>query len=294
MLVNGEIRDMTATIAANYLHHRLDALVCIGGGGTQKNALRLAEAGLNIITLPKTIDNDIALTDTSIGFDTATAIATETIDRLHSTAHSHHRIIVLEVMGHRAGWLALAAGFAGGADVILIPEMPYSEEAVAAAIRQRSSFGLPFSIVAVAEGSVSARESKVLAAAVARKRRAMDESARERASLALARLNARHVGHTWQLSRKLEALTGLEARITILGYVQRGGSPTAADRLLATQLGTRCIESLEAGHSGVMVAVQGDSMVPVPLRDVAGTVKLVPPDHPWLASARRVGTCLGA
>jgi 6-phosphofructokinase 1 len=122
----------------------------------------------------------------------------------------------------------------------------------------------------------------------------MDESARERASLALARLNARHVGHTWQLSRKLEALTGLEARITILGYVQRGGSPTAADRLLATQLGTRCIESLEAGHSGVMVAVQGDSMVPVPLRDVAGTVKLVPPDHPWLASARRVGTCLGA
>ena len=293
MSVDGETRDMTEVIATNFRRNRLDALVCIGGGGTHKNALRLVDKGLNIITLPKTIDNDLALTETSIGFDTAMGIATEAIDRLHSTAHSHHRIIVAEVMGHRAGWLALGSGIAGGADVILVPEIPYDVERIAAAIRRRSGFGTSFSIVAVAEGAVSAKDGQAFAAATARRLRAKGQAERERASLALARLDSRHTGNTWRLSRQLEELTGLEARVTILGYVQRGGAPSATDRLLATQLGTHCVELLERREFGMMVAVQGGSTVPVPIRDVAGIIKMIPPDHPWLESARRVGTCLG-
>ena len=155
MPIGGEIRDMTGAIVETYKRHHLDALICIGGGGTQKNALRLKQAGLNVVTLPKTIDNDIAGTDISFGFDTAVGIATEAIDRLHSTATSHHRIIVVEVMGHRAGWLALCAGIAGGADVILIPEIPYDLERVADSIRDRARAGKHFSIVVVAEGAMS-------------------------------------------------------------------------------------------------------------------------------------------
>lgn len=293
MEVGGEVRDMTDAIAATYQRNRLDALVCIGGGGTHKNAYRLVQKGLNVITLPKTIDNDLALTETTIGFDTSMGIATEAIDRLHSTAHSHHRIIVAEVMGHRAGWLALGAGIAGGADVILVPEIPYDVERIAAAIRRRYAFGTSFSIVAVAEGAVSAKDAKALAAAGERKRKARTEDTRQRAASALARLEANHTGNTWRLSRELEELTGLEARVTILGYVQRGGAPSATDRLLATRLGTHCADLLEQGEFGVMVAVQGGTTVPVPIGEVAGKVKYIPADHPWLASARRVGTCLG-
>src|SRR5580693_9075916 len=145
MVIDGRTRDMTKVIVENYEKYGLDALVCLGGGGTQKNALRLHEAGLNVITLPKTIDNDVAMTDASFGFATAMDIATETIDRLHSTAHSHHRIIVAEIMGHRAGWLTLGAGIAGGADVILIPEIPYDTEKIATAIKFRSKHGTNFS-----------------------------------------------------------------------------------------------------------------------------------------------------
>lgn len=293
MSVNSEIRDMTDAITENCAKLKLDALVCIGGGGTHKNALKLVEKGLNIITLPKTIDNDLTQTDTSIGFDTAMGIATEAIDRLHSTAHSHHRIIVAEVMGHRAGWLALGAGIAGGADVILIPEIPYRVEAIADAIRQRSQHGTNFSIVAVAEGAISADDATALSAAQARKKNAKSASERETARKQLAELSTRHAGNTWRLSQQLEALTNLEARVTILGYVQRGGTPSAADRLLASQLGTHCIELLAQGTSGVMVAVQGTCLVPVPIADVAGKSKLVPPDHPWIETARHVGTCLG-
>lgn len=293
MEVGGEVRDMTDAIAATYQRNRLDALVCIGGGGTHKNAYRLVQKGLNVITLPKTIDNDLALTETTIGFDTSMGIATEAIDRLHSTAHSHHRIIVAEVMGHRAGWLALGAGIAGGADVILVPEIPYDVERIAAAIRRRYAFGTSFSIVAVAEGAVSAKDAKALAAAGERKRKARTEDTRQRAASALARLEANHTGNTWRLSRELEELTELEARVTILGYVQRGGAPSATDRLLATRLGTHCADLLEQGEFGVMVAVQGGTTVPVPIGEVAGKVKYIPADHPWLASARRVGTCLG-
>ena len=162
MPVGKKTMDMTDAIVETYRKHHLDGLVCLGGGGTQKNAYHLLQAGLNVITLPKTIDNDVALTDVSFGFDTALGIATDAIDRLHSTAHSHHRIIVVEVMGHNAGWLALGAGIAGGADVILIPEIPYDSEAVAEAIRHRSRTGSRFSIVAVSEGSMSREQAETL------------------------------------------------------------------------------------------------------------------------------------
>jgi len=158
MPVGGKILDMTDVIHENYQKHHLETLVCLGGGGTQKNALRLKERGMNIITLPKTIDNDVAMTDTTFGYDTALGIATEAIDRLHSTAHSHHRIIVVEIMGHRVGWLALGAGIAGGADVILIPEIPYDTDLLAEAVLKRSRSGKRFSIVAVAEGAVSKKD----------------------------------------------------------------------------------------------------------------------------------------
>ena len=159
MPVGGKTMDMRDVIVENYERHHLDCLVCIGGGGTQKNAYELLKKGLNIITLPKTIDNDVAMTDTTFGFDTALTVAVDAIDRLHSTAHSHHRIIVVEIMGHMVGWLALGAGLAGGADVILIPEIPYDINIVAESILKRSRYGSPFSIVAVAEGALSKEEA---------------------------------------------------------------------------------------------------------------------------------------
>jgi len=223
---------MTGVIVKNYAKYGLDALVCLGGGGTQKNALRLSEAGLNIISLPKTIDNDVAMTDSSIGFATALDIATETIDRLHSTAHSHHRIVVAEIMGHRAGWLALGAGIAGGADVILIPEIPYLVDKIVEAIRRRSRHGTNFSIVAVAEGAMSLEDARAFAAAETARRSAQPHE-RNEAKLELAALDARHAGNTLRLAKQLEELTHLESRVTILGYVQRGGTPSPADRLLA-------------------------------------------------------------
>src|ERR1043165_1257034 len=178
MEVDGQMVDMTDAIIRNYEKEKLGALVCLGGGGTHKNALRLVEKGLNIITLPKTIDNDIALTDATIGFDTALGIATEAIDRLPSTAHSHHRIIIREIMGHRAGWLALGAGIAGGADVILIPEIPYEVKKIADAIGRRSKSGTNFSIVAVAEGAMSKEDAAEFAAAKRRKLAAKSKSQR--------------------------------------------------------------------------------------------------------------------
>ena len=293
MEVGGEERDMTEVIVRNYRKNKLDALVCIGGGGTHKNALRLVEKGLNIVTLPKTIDNDIPLTDATIGFDTALGIATEAVDRLHSTAHSHHRIIIAEVMGHRAGWLALGAGIAGGADVILIPEKPYDIVHIATAIRKRSRHGTNFSIVAVAEGAMSKEDAAAFAKAEEQKKNATSKTQRQRAKTELAVLSARHSGNTLRLAKQLEELTHLEARVTILGYVQRGGTPSAGDRLLATRLGTMCVDLIQEQVFGVMVAARGDGVKPVPIAEVAGKLKTVPADHPWIDSARRVGTCLG-
>ena len=293
MLFGGKVRDMTDVIVENYHANHLDCLVCIGGGGTQKNALKLMEKGLNIITLPKTIDNDVALTDVTFGFDTALGIATDAIDRLHSTAHSHHRIIVVEIMGHRAGWLALGSGIAGGADVILLPEIPYDLEVVAEAIRTRSRQGKNFSIVAVAEGALPRQTAEVVREAEAKKANATTKEEKKAAKAVLARLAQDYANHTVLLSSQLEELTGLESRVTILGHLQRGGTPSAADRLLATRLGTACADLIHQERYGVMVAARGDEAVPVPLEEVAGNKKLVPPDHPWVVSARRVGTCLG-
>lgn len=293
MLVDGRLRDMTDVIARNFEKLDLHALVCLGGGGTQKNALRLAEKGLNIITLPKTIDNDVAMTDATFGFATALDIATEAIDRLHSTAHSHHRIVVAEVMGHRAGWLTLGAGIAGGADVILIPEIPYDVEKIATAIRRRSRHGTNFSIVAVAEGAMSREAAPAFIMAEERKQKARTQHEKAETRTRLAALEAKHAGNTWRLAKRLEELTHLESRVTILGYVQRGGTPSAADRLLATRLGSACADLLDAGVFGVMVAARGEGTEPVPLEEVAGKRRVVPLDHPWIATARRVGTCFG-
>ncbi len=293
MQIDGKTMDMTGAILDTYQRHHLDALVCLGGGGTQKNALRLKDAGLTIMTLPKTIDNDVWGTDVTFGFDTAMAIATEAIDRLHSTATSHHRIIVVEIMGHRAGWLALGAGIAGGADVILIPEMPYDAEIVAAAIRDRHRRGKRFSIVAVAEGAMSKEHAAQVDELLAAKNTAESKSERKKISAKLAAFHDHHVDHTVRLTAHLEKLTGQEARLTILGYLQRGGTPSCADRLLATRLGTYGAELLNDGQHGVMIGVHGNKLEPIPLEDTAGKKKLVPLDHSWIQSARYVGTCLG-
>lgn len=293
MPIGGKKMDMTDVILANCERHHLDALVCLGGGGTQKNALKLAEKGLNVITLPKTIDNDVAMTDVTFGFDTALGIATEAIDRLHSTAHSHHRIIVVEIMGHKAGWLALSAGIAGGADVILIPEIPYDVESVAAAIRHRKREGKHFSIVAVAEGAIAKEEAAELALLEAKLAAAESKEEKDKMEDELVAFERRRQENRAKLPQKLEDLTGLEARITILGHVQRGGTPSAVDRLLATRLGTACVHYIQQGIFGVMVAVRGDGTAPVPLVEVAGKKRPVPLNHPLLDSARLVGTNLG-
>lgn len=285
MPVGGKLLDMTDVIVSNYHNNHLDVLVCLGGGGTQKNALRLKQKGLNIITLPKTIDNDIGMTDVTFGFNTALGIATDALDRLHSTAHSHHRIIVVEIMGHKAGWLTLGAGIAGGADVILIPEIPYSVDSVAEAIRERSRRGKSFSIVAIAEGAISAEEHAALL--IKQKADAKHKTEAEPAP------ELQYAEKTVRLAKQLELLTGLESRITILGHLQRGGIPSAADRLLSTRLGTACADLIHQGHYGIMVAAHGDDTQPVMLEEVAGKNKLVPPDHSWVKSARNIGINLG-
>jgi 6-phosphofructokinase len=293
MPVGGKLLDMTDAMVDTYHRHHLDVLVCIGGGGTQKNAHLLMKKGLNILTLPKSIDNDVAMTDVTLGFDTALGVATEAIDRLHSTAHSHHRIIVVELMGHNTGWLALGAGIAGGADVILIPEIPYDVNKVADAILRRSRGGKHFSIVAVSEGALSAEDAQKLNALLEEKQNAKDKAEKEKAKARLEEFQAAHAGSTMRLAAQLEQLTGLESRVTILGYVQRGGTPSAGDRLLATRLGTAAAELIARGKSGVMVAVRNDGTEPVPLEEVVGKRRTVPPDHVWVETARRVGTCLG-
>ncbi len=277
MPIGDKVQDMTDMIYHNYQKHHLDALVCIGGGGTQKNALKLAEKGMNVITLPKTIDNDVVKTDVTFGFDTALGIATNAIDRLHTTAHSHHRIIVVEIMGHKVGWLALGAGLAGGADVILVPEIPYDVETIAEAIMQRSRSGKSFSIVAVAEGAINKKDLESAEKKEGRKKQS--EACLESGTLKLA--------------QELEKLTRLESRVTILGHLQRGGTPSARDRVLASHLGTACARYIKEKNFGKMVAIRGESTEVVALEEVAGQRKYIPLDHPWLDAARKVGTCLG-
>jgi 6-phosphofructokinase 1 len=293
MPIGGNIMDMTDVIVENYHRQHLDALVCLGGGGTQKNAYELVKKGLNIITLPKTIDNDIVLTDMTFGFDTALGIAVDAIDRLHSTAHSHHRIIVVEIMGNKAGWLALGAGVAGGADVILIPEIPYDINVVAESILQRARNGSPFSIVAVAEGAIPIETHLKLTDIIENLNKEEDKEKRHLLKAKIKLIKEENKTTTMEVAKHLESMTGLEARVTILGYLQRGGTPSAADRLLATRLGNACTEYIKKGQFGVMVAARGDGTEVVPLERVAGQLKLVPLNHSWIESARGVGTCLG-
>lgn len=305
MEFGGRVLDMTDAAVDNVRRLQIDCLVCLGGGGTQKNALHLLrKGGIHVLTLPKTIDNDVAGTDTTFGFDTAVTTATEAIDRLHSTATSHHRIIVCEIMGHNAGWLTLGAGIAGGADVILLPEIPYDLAAVARHLDERRRSGKRFSIIAVAEGAISQEEAR--AAAGEKQSRRDGESKGNGASSARPAKKGRKAGHDGdrmpasasgpadrqapdaaashagprlvqepkasRIARQLQQLTGTEARVTSLGHVVRGGIPTATDRILCTLLGTRAAELLAAGTYDVMVAIKGTRCEPVPLEDVAGYI----------------------
>jgi 6-phosphofructokinase 1 len=292
MPMGGKKVDMTDVIFENYHKNHLDALVCLGGGGTLKNAYRLAQKGLNVITLPKTIDNDIVGTDVTFGFDTALGIAAEAIDRLHSTASSHHRIIIVEIMGHKVGWLALGAGIAGGADAILLPEIPYTIDKLAESILERVSRGKRFSIVAVAEGAINNEGAEKIAAVEKKLENAEGE---ERKTLKKERkeLDRQYRGSTMQMAEELQVITGLETRVTILGHLQRGGTPSAADRLLATRLGTSAIDYIKEEKFGIMVAARNNNTEAVPMEDVAGKVNYVPENHPWIISARDVGTSFG-
>lgn len=293
MVVAGQTRNMVPTIVENYQRNKLDALVCIGGGGTAKNAMKLAEAGLNVIHLPKTIDNDIAHTETSFGFSTALGIATEAIDRLHSTAHSHHRIVVVETMGHKAGWLALGAGIAGGADAVLIPEIPYSIDSIAGSVEERARSGHSFSVVAIAEGALSVNDRAALDAADSLVKSAGGSEEKQAAKAYRKSVILGHRDNAFRLAEQLEGATGLEARVTVLGYVQRGGTPDAADRLLGTILGGAGAKCVDAGEFGVTVAARGQGARTVALEQVAGSIKTVPLDHPWINAARDVSTNLG-
>jgi ATP-dependent phosphofructokinase / diphosphate-dependent phosphofructokinase len=289
MQMGAKVMDMTEVAIANYRKLNLDCLVCLGGNGTQKNAYRLHQAGLNVLTLPKTIDNDVAETDITFGFDSAMAIATEAIDRLHTTATSHHRIIVCEIMGHDAGWLCLGAGIAGGADVILIPEIPYDLEVVAKSLLQRRRSGKRFSIIAAAEGIRSRQEVNSPKA----KPKGKEKEAGNGNSAFEGGPHYVQEAVASRLAREIQHLTGVEARVTSLGHVQRGGTPTSFDRLLCTRLGTKAGELLAAGNFNVMVAVKGNECVPVPIAKAAGVKRLVPADHAWIQTARLVETCLG-
>ncbi len=269
-------KDMSRRALKTIRDLKVDALVCIGGDGTLGIASRLMKDGVPVVGVPKTIDNDIRGTDVTFGFDTAVAIATEAIDRLHTTAQSHHRVMILEVMGHRAGWIALYAGVAGGGDIILIPEIPYEVEAVVNKVRDRNRRGRRFSIVVIAEGAKPVGGENVIKKIVAK-------------SADPVRLG----GIGFVLQEQVEGATGIESRTVVLGHLQRGGSPTATDRVLATQLGSRALELIMRGETGQMVSVEGCGITSVPLEVAAGGPRTVPLEHPLIAAARSIGTSFG-
>ena len=251
--------DKPAILLNTIKKHQLDCIVCIGGNGTQKTAAKLADAGVNVISIPKTIDNDVWGTDVSFGFDSAVSIATDAIDRLHSTASAHQRVMVIEVMGHKAGWIALYSGMAGGGDIILLPEIPFDIHRIGDAIIGRLKKGKPYSIVVVAEGIPTVDGKKA----------------------------------AQYIAEEIEYETGFETRETVLGYIQRGGSPTAFDRNLATRMGGHATELIANGQFGRMVALKGSEISSVPLNEVAGKLKLVTEDHDLVVQGRRLGVCFG-
>jgi 6-phosphofructokinase 1 len=239
-------------------------------------ANRLHKDGVPIVVVPKTIDNDLRGTDVTFGFDTAVSIAAEAIDRVHSTAQSHHRVMIVEVMGRTAGWIALYAGVAAGGDIILIPEIPYTIESVAGKVRQRHKIGKRFSIVVVSEGA------KPIGGEVVVQKIVKDSPEQVRLG-----------GISFILGHQIEQVTGVETRQVVLGHLQRGGSPTPTDRVLATRLGTKAVELIEAKQFGYMAAVKGDDIVAVDLEEVAKGPRNVPIGHPLIVAARSVGTCFG-
>ncbi|MDY3279737.1 MAG: ATP-dependent 6-phosphofructokinase [Eubacteriales bacterium] len=268
--------DKVKAMKDNYQKMKLDCLVTLGGNGTHKTANLLSQEGLNVIGLPKTIDNDIYGTDFTFGFHTAVDIATDVIDRIHTTAASHGRCMVIEIMGNKAGWLTLYSGLAGGADVVLLPEIPYDIKDVAKVVEARANSKKAFSILAVAEGSMDKKEVKM-------KRKERD---------ALRQENGFH-GIAERVAKELSELVGVEARAVVPGHIQRGGSPSAYDRVLATQFGVHAAQLIEKGEYGVSVALAGNTITHNPLNEIAGVPKLVPPDHQMVQVARDMGISFG-
>jgi ATP-dependent phosphofructokinase / diphosphate-dependent phosphofructokinase len=271
-----EVKDLSRLAIQNVRKLSVTCLVCIGGDGTLSIANRLYKDGLPIIGVPKTIDNDLRGTDITFGFDSAVSIATEGIDRIHTTAQSHHRVMIVEVMGRRAGWIALHAGVAGGGDIILIPEIPYDISIISEKVNERNRKGKKCSIIVVSEGAKPKGGDPVI-------QRIVKDSPDP----------IRFGGIGFVLGQEIEKRTGIETRTVVLGHLQRGGSPTSFDRILATKLGTKVVDMIEKKEFGFMVGVKGDSLVRVPLHTVARGPRLVPLNDPLLMSARAVNTCFG-
>lgn len=250
-----------AAVRATLEEERIDALICIGGDGTLHAASKVAETGVRIVGIPKTIDNDVWGTDASIGYDTAVMIATEAIDRIHTTAESHNRVMIVEVMGRSAGWIATAAGIAGGAELVLVPEDPFDIDKVVRFLKHRHRAHASFSIIVVAEGAIPAAGTSM-------------EYTTEVGDF--GEVVAGAIGE--RLKKEISERTGFDTRVTVLGHIQRGGTPTPPDRILGSRFGVRAVEALIAGESGVMTALRGDAIELVPLADIAGKVRHVPQD----------------
>jgi 6-phosphofructokinase 1 len=291
-LPGGDTIDLTTRAVETYNRLGLDCLVCLGGNGTHKVAYNLTKHGLNVIGLPKTIDNDLAETDITFGFDSAVTTAAEALDRLYSTAEAHLRVMVIELMGHHAGWLALTAGVAGGADIILIPEIPYDLDSICRHLTERRRRGKWFSIVAVAEGARPKNAAPIVDGAEKKKKKKKkkDKSTRERAE---PEDSDRFGKASFAVAQEIAERLGIETRVTVLGHLQRGGLPTPFDRVLATRFGTHAAEMIAEGAYNRMVALHGSEVTSVPLEAVAGKVKMIPTDHPLIRAARRVGTNFG-
>ncbi len=271
-----KFEDRSADVLKNIEALKIECLVCIGGDGTLWISNRFSELGVPVIGVPKTIDNDIKGTDITFGFDSAVSIATEAIDRIHTTAQSHHRIMLVEVMGHKAGWIALHSGIAGGGDVILLPEIPYYLENIVDYVMQRRKTGRRFSIIAVAEGSKPVGGEIVI-------KRIVKESSDP----------IRLGGISFVLAEKLGKMSGLEARSVVLGHLQRGGTPTPFDRVLATRLGSKAVDLISEKDYGKMVSVQGAHLTAFPLAEVATGPRLIPTNHELIKAGKEIGVCFG-
>lgn len=265
--------------AMKHTYHKLnlDCLVVLGGNGTHKSAHMLSEEGLNVITLPKTIDNDLWGTEMTFGFQSAVDIATDTIDRIHTTATSHSRVFIVEVMGHKVGWVTLHAGVAGGADIVLLPEIPYDIDVIADAINRRKAAGKKFTIIAVAEGAISKQDAKL-----------------SKKDLKKKKEKEKYPSVAYELAEKVQKKTDQEVRITVPGHTQRGGSPCPYDRVLSTRLGAAAAEAILDGEFGCMIGVKKNEMVRVPLSEVAGKLKYVDPKAPIIKEAELTGISFGA